>query len=112
MNKEEKISESGLVHACKSDKAVDRKSMVLKEGTGAQQTGQTQCYSSKNCCKPDEVACREAMILKEVVVVQNMGHTRCYSCKNNCKCVNKLYMCSGEGNKGLGPPSKEGGHGK
>ena len=109
MNKEEKISESGPVCACMSDEAVDRKSLVLKEGMGVQQMGQTQCYSCKNHCKPDENACREAMVLKEGTVLQNMGHTWCYSCKNNCKCVNKLYMCCGEGNKGPGPPSTEGG---
>ena len=55
--------------------------MVLKEGTGVQQMGQTQCYTCKNHSKADKVAHREAMVLKESMVVQNMDHTQCYSCK-------------------------------
>ena len=52
------------------------------------------------------------MVLKDLLRVQNMGR-KC--CTNTCKCVNnngKVYMCSGEGNKGPGPPSKEGGSSK
>ena len=95
--------------SCKSDKGA---CMVSKEGTRVEIADQNRYYCSTSHCKSDKGA---HMVLKGGMLMQNMG-SHCFLCKynyiSNCKCVNKLYIYFGEGNKGLGPPSKAGGSGK
>ena len=55
------------------------------------------------------------MVLKKGMKQANKGKKWYKYCTKACNCVNTdgiMYICSGKGIKGLGPPSTEGGSDK
>ena len=82
--------------------------MVLKEGeievndSNIGNISLIKCSASMSCNK---------MVLKEAIKQANKGKKWCKFCTNACNCVNidsMMYICSGKGIKGSGPPSTEG----
>ena len=78
--------------------------MVLKESNNSN-------IGNISVIKPTISMSCNNMALKEATKQANMGKKLCKYCTKMCNPVNtdsKMYICSGKGIKGLGPPSMEG----
>ena len=82
--------------------------MVLKEG---EIEANNSNIGNISLIKPSMSMSCNKMVLREATKQANKGEKWCKYCTKACNCVNTdgiMYICSGKGIKGLGPPSTDG----